>query len=183
METDKAVRQLRRNIIAQSAFREARAGCEFLMTLSKEHDAYAVISTGIGVTYTRPFMSATGLGHLDPKRYGTFPGRPDLQHLHDDLLAGRNSIDAHYSPQEAARLLMDPAQKIEQQRLRMIREDGNWHVQPPLAVWDIDRLPAIVDLIDFQFYRLLEEGRKLLTALEQGKDWPDGLYHLGETFP
>ena len=179
----KIVRQVRRNVIAQSALQEALAGCKHLLQVGPDCEAYLIISAGIGVTYMRPFLEADGIGRLDPKKFEAFPGRPDLQSLHEDLREGRHNIDAHYSPSGAAKLLQCPVQRKEQERLRFIRKGGAWHVQPPTIGWHVKRIPALMELIQFQIERLLDEMQAWLTLLEQGRDWPDGLYHLGEDFP
>lgn len=46
------------------------------------------------VSYARPFASSRYFGTL-PKRWRTFPDRPDLADLHERLIATRHSLLAH----------------------------------------------------------------------------------------
>jgi hypothetical protein len=179
----KITSQLRRNIIAQSAFKEALAGCNYLATLPADHDAYAAIWTGVSVTYIRPFLSSEGLGPLDPAKFERFGGQREHELIHLDLKQGRHSIDAHYSPGQAADFFSDPDKRREQKRLRFIRENGAWFVQPPIISWEPAKLAKVANLIEFQLHRLRVEATPFISILEQGKAWPDAIYYLGETFP
>ena len=177
------VKALRRFILAHTTFQQVIAACEFLIAHDSDENSqfYDPFFAGICVSYMRPFKEAERLGILPPK-YSAFP---DGEHArtHEDLKNGRNSVYAHYSPDEAAGFFKDEQRQREQKRIRFVIHKNGVKFIPPQVSWAKSRLPAIVSLCKFQIDRLEADIRDQIDRLTEGKKYEDGEYILGETFP
>jgi hypothetical protein len=183
-EQEKLTKLLKRLVLAGVAFRQVGRTCQHLLAdNSVEQQAYyGCVFAGICVAYMRPFMSSAGLGPLSPK-YEDFPADSDHLRTHSDLKKGRNTAYAHYSPGQAATLLTDSKAQAEQLRLRIRISGDSVFFSPPEVVWSRERLPAIIGLCKYQEQRTQEEIRGLVRHWRAGKDYPDGEYIVGESFP
>src|SRR6266404_8270281 len=178
------IRALERFIIAHVTFQQVIAACEFLMSHESDEHAqfYGTFFSGICISYMRPFMSAECLGRL-PAGYSGFPNHAEHGKTHKDLEKGRNWIDAHYSPVQAAGLLSNIQQQEEQKRIRFVFDSEGITFNPPEVTWPKSRLHAIVALCRFQIERIERDVHDLVEHLGEGKIYKHGEYIIGETFP
>jgi hypothetical protein len=142
--------------------------------------AYHALSAGLIVTYAKPFMEANGLGPL-PAKYQQFPGEQKLAWTHEDVMRGRNSIYAHFSPGEASQMV--PGSE-EVSNPRVTFESGKLIKMEMLVTgWKPENLNNFYDLCFYQCGRLLADSDALVRHLKGADDYPDGVYQLGISFP
>ena len=184
MSAHKKTLAFRRLLIAHATFQKVASGCRALRSFALKEDAdfYAPFFAGICVTYIRPFRRADGLGLL-PQFFSTFPpGSPHAQ-THKDLEDGRDGAFAHYTPEQAAKLLPDVVRQDIQKKIQILVRGGEFGYRAPAVTWARDRLQTIDALALFQAERARAEAAKLFAHLAEGKKFPDGDYVLDETFP
>lgn len=177
------VKALRRLILADVAFGNVIATCDFVLGQEnvEKKPWYNAVIGGICVEYMRPFMSGDGVGPL-PTKYEQFP-HADFQGIHDDLKAGRNWAFAHNDPANAATLLPLEKQVGHQQLLIKIRFDGTWVTATPQIIWEPKRLKALKAVCGFQKGRLFTELNQTVDVLRGSAKYPPGEYVIGESFP
>jgi hypothetical protein len=145
---------------------------------------YVMAVAGIAVSYCRQFDDGGhGFGSIG-KQFEDFPKGTDFAQTHADLMKGRKSAYAHYSPEQAAELLNDQQAKEDHHRLGIIVDEQE-HIffMPPTVIWRKERLSKIQELCEFQNERVRNEALKLFHHLKGSKVLKPGKYFLGETFP
>ena len=127
-------------------------------------------------------MSAEQIGPL-PSDYSTFQHNPEHAQTHEDLKNGRNWAYAHNSPAQAAGLLADARRQERQRRFALVVHSSGISFNPPEVTSARARLHAIVLLCRFQIERVERELSDLIEQFRAGKNYEDGEYIIGETFP
>lgn len=181
------MRSLKRLIIAGTTLNDIMQTTAALKNIDAHGPhgpVYYMAFSGIAVAYCRIFDETNyGLGSIG-KKYEKFPDDSEHANTHADLLEGRRTAFAHYSPAQAANLLRNAKDIQDHQKVEMIVNlGGDVGFRAKIILWKTKNLRKIYDLCAFQDERIRSDAKKLVEHLGGDKVYAPGTYTIGESFP
>jgi hypothetical protein len=161
-------------------FTAAREATELLIqnyTQWDDGNAIRALTTGIVISYARPFGENHGLGSL-PGNFRIIPD-PDAQRVHDRVLDARDILEAHNNLEERGRLVSSRDATKDPLDIEIhVHNDGtmSWSAATPAL-----RLPEyqrLLKLIRIQEQRASEASASALKDLLRNSDPLVGTYNL-----
>jgi len=183
-QQQKVARQIARLAIASDSFQQCLLLLKHMqdMKLESGSNLFPPMIAGVVTTYARNFNSAEGLGPL-ASSYVEFPDAR-LETAHKKVIEARNKFYAHQDISESTkhsksstvpiRVLVNPKPTL----------DG-FFFTPILVELLPDRIPDIIELIEFQLKRLIKDlSLKNRIITDFGREYDlDHTYELGVDFP
>jgi len=186
------VDQLRHLMASGLMFRRVVKACKYVLANELEEEAKKTMKAGIVVTYMMPFGHGAGFERLG-EEYTRFSGRDDLRHLHVDLEHSRNSIYAHYGPKKARKLLKNPVDMQEFDKIKVTLTTvaaipyGSVKLEAKYAVNYVnlqdENLPKLIELCEYHADNVERDINALVKKIYESRHYPDGDYILGHNFP
>ncbi len=163
--------------VALNAWRDAQDSAIFATQHETVSDGvFNGLCVGVVTLYARPFTKNTGIAKL-PSEFSTFPNNTKGQKrkdLHFHLLNLRNQVFAHYDVPENSKRFPN-ADKI----IIQSKNESELKIFWEAILIDRERIPAVIDLFEFQQIRLRNHFRRALRSTF-GAKIPSGVFLLSK---
>jgi len=183
-QQQKVARQIARLAVASDCFQQCLSLLKHIQDLKLDHDSDILppMIAGVVTTYARNFNSAEGLGPLAAS-YAEFPDTR-LDTAHKRIIEARNMFYAHQDITHSKKHSKSPTVPIRVLVNLKPTLDG-FFFTPMLVELSFDRIPDIIELIQFQLERLVKDlSTKNMIITDFGRPYDlEHTYELGVDFP
>ena len=183
-QKQKVARQIARLVVASDCFQQCLSLLKHIQSLRLDYDSDILppMIAGVVTTYAKNFNSAEGLGPLAVS-YAEFPDT-HLDTAHRRMIEARNMFYAHQDITHSKKHSKSSTVPIRVLVNLKPTLDG-FFFTPMLVELSFDRIPDIVELIQFQLKRLVKDlstKNRIITDFGRSYDL-EHTYELGVDFP